>query len=82
MVQITIDDNLAQAIIKAGQCVTLVDTHGQTIAHFTKAEANAAVPLGMTPEHLAEIERRMKEDDGSRIPFHEVISRLRALAPE
>jgi hypothetical protein len=36
----------------------------------------------MTPEHQAEIERRLKEDDGSRIPLQEVIARLRQLAPE
>jgi hypothetical protein len=82
MVQITIDDSLAQAIAKAGQLVTLVDARGQTVAHASPVQSDIAVPLGMTPEHLAEIERRMKEDDGTRIPFNEVIARLRALAPE
>jgi hypothetical protein len=82
MVQITIDDDLAEAISKAGQFITLVDARGQTIAHVTRIEPDVAVPLGMTPEHVAEIERRMKEDDGTRIPFHEVIARLRELAPE
>jgi hypothetical protein len=82
MVRITIDDELAEAITKAGQFVTLVDARGQAVAHVTRVESDVAVPLGMTPEHLAEIERRMKDDDGTRIPFQEVIARLRQLAPE
>lgn len=82
MVQITIDDNLAEAITKAGQFVTLVDARGQTVAQVIPNESDVPVPLGMTSEHLAEIERRMKEDDGTRIPFQEVIARLRELAPE
>lgn len=82
MVQITIDDNLAQAISQAGQFITLVDSHGREVAQVTKIESNAAVPVGMTPEHIAELERRMRDDDGTRIPFSEVIKHLRALAPE
>jgi malonyl CoA-acyl carrier protein transacylase len=82
MVQIIIDDSLAQAIAKAGALVTLVDARGQTVAHAAPIKSDVASPIGMTPEHLAELERRMKEDDGTRIPFSEVIARLRALAPE
>jgi hypothetical protein len=79
MVQITIDDNLAQAIALAGKFVTLVDSRGNEVARLTTTEPKAATPLGMTPEHLAEIERRMKEDDGKRYTWAEVMQRLRAL---
>jgi hypothetical protein len=82
MVQITIDDSLALAISKAGQLVTLVNGRGQTVAHATPVESEVAVPLGMTPEHLAELERRMKEDDGTRFTWSEVKDHLRSLASE
>jgi hypothetical protein len=82
MVQITIDDNLAQAISQAGQFITLIDSHGREIGQVTRIGSSATVPIGMTPEHIAELERRMREDDGTRIPFSEVIKRLKAIAPE
>jgi hypothetical protein len=80
MVQITISDELAQAIAEAGQLVTLVDSSGRALAHATPVEPVG--PIGMTPEHLAELERRRREDDGTRYKFADVIDRLRALAPE
>jgi hypothetical protein len=82
MVQIPIDDNLAQAISQAGHFITLIDSYGREVAQVTRVESNSTVPIGMTPEHIAELERRMREDDGTRIPFSEVINRLKALAPE
>jgi hypothetical protein len=82
MVQITIDDNLAQAIAAAGKFVTLVDSRGNEVAQLTTLESNEATPLGMTPEHLAEIERRMKEDDGTRYTWAQVKEHLRSLAAE
>ena len=82
MVQITIDDNLAQAIALAGEFVTLVDSRGNEVAQFATIESKEATPLGMTPEHLAEIERRMKEDDGTRFTWAEVMDRLRSLDTE
>lgn len=85
MVQITIDDNLAQAITvatKAGGFVTLVDSRGQAIAQATQVQPAPAEPLGMTSEHLEEIKRRMAEDDGTRIAFDEVIRRVCVPAPE
>jgi hypothetical protein len=82
MVQITIDDNLAQAISQAGQFITLVDSRGREVAQVTRMGSDETGPIGMTPEHIAELERRMREDDGTRIPFSEVINRLKALAPE
>jgi hypothetical protein len=36
----------------------------------------------MTPEHIAELKRRMAEDDGTRYTLSEVLERLRTLAPE
>lgn len=80
MVQITVSDELAQAIAEAGQLVTLVDSSGRAFAHATPMEP--VRPIGMTEEHLAELTRRMAEDDGTRYTFAEVIERVRALAPE
>ncbi len=85
MVQITIDDSLAQAITaitQQGGVVTLVDSHGQAIAQTMQAQSQAAEPIGMTAEHVEEIKRRMAEDDGTRIAFTEVIRRVCMPAPE
>lgn len=81
MAQITVSDDLARAIAEAGPLVTLVDSKGQTIGQVTPIEPQAG-PIGMTEEHLAELKRRMAEDDGTRYSFAEVIQRVRALAPE
>ena len=80
MVQITIDDNLAQAIAQAGGLVTLIDSRGNTIAQA--APTNASGPVGLTPEHLAELDRRMKEDDGTRYTWAQVKEHLKSLAAE
>lgn len=84
MVQITVTDELAQAIAEAGPLVTLVDSRGHNIGQIIPVEFQSAGPgpIGMTAEHLAEIKRRMAEDDGTRYTFAEVIERVRALAPE
>jgi len=80
VVQITVSDELARAITEAGSSVTLVDSRGRALAHVTPVEPTA--PLGISDEHLEEIERRMANDDGTRYTWDEVKSQLRALAPE
>jgi hypothetical protein len=80
MVQITISDELAQAITEAGQLVTLVDSSGRALAHATPVEPVG--PIGMTEEHCAELERRRREDDGTRFTWEQVKEHLRTLAAE
>jgi hypothetical protein len=80
MVQITIDDELARAIVQAGSAAILVNSNGQALAHVTPMEH--AGPIGMTDEHTAELKRRMAEDDGTRYTWPEVKEYLRSLAPE
>jgi hypothetical protein len=82
MVQITVSDELAEAIAKAGSLVTLVDSRGRAVGQFVPSQSETAVPLGMTPEHCEELRRRMADDDGKRLTLAEVMERLRALVPE
>jgi hypothetical protein len=77
MVQITVTDELAQAIAEAGPLVTLVDSRGRTVGQIVPLHSVAAVPIGMTDEHLEELKRRMKNDDGTRYTWAEVQERLR-----
>jgi hypothetical protein len=80
MVQITVSDDVARAIAEAGSLAMLVDTQGRPLAHVTPVEPKRAI--GMTEEHLAELERRMANDDGTRYTLAEVMDYLHSLAPE
>jgi hypothetical protein len=80
MVQITVNAELVRAIAEAGAAAILVDASGRAVAHVTPIEQ--AGPIGITDEHLAELERRMAEDDGTRYSWPQVLAHLRSLAPE
>jgi hypothetical protein len=80
MVQITVSDELARAIADAGSTVTLVDARGRALAHVTPVEPN--VSIGISEDHLAEIERRIANDDGTRSTWDEAKKRLHELAAE
>ena len=80
MVQITINDELARAIAEAGPAAILVDSSGRALAHVTPMEH--AGPIGITDEYLAELERAIASDDGTRYTWAEVKEQLRSLAPE
>lgn len=75
MVQITVTDDLAQAIAKAGPLVTLVDSRGCAIGQITPLESKATAPLGMTAEYWDEVQRRMREP-GEYVTFQEIRDRL------
>lgn len=79
MVQITVTDEIARAISDAGSDAILVDTQGRFIGQITPA---AAGPIGMTAEHMEELQRRMANDDGVRYTWAEVREYLHTLAPE
>ena len=80
MVQITVNDELARAIVEAGTAAILVDSMGRALAHVTPIDHTG--PIGMTDEHLAELERVMAEDDGTRFTWPQVLEHLRSLAAE
>jgi hypothetical protein len=82
MVQITVTDELAQAIAQAGPFVTLVDSNGHTIGQVAPLGTQLGGPIGMTDEHLAELQRIKAEDDGSRFSWSEVKEHLRSLVQE
>ena len=82
MTQITVTDELARAISQAGSFVILVDSKGRTIGQLTPVDSDLEGPLGMTDEHLAELKRRMADDDGTRYSWAEVKEHLRALTQE
>jgi hypothetical protein len=80
MVQITVNDELARAISEAGSVAILVDSSGRALAHLTPIEQFG--PIGITDEHLAELDRRMANDDGTRYTWPQVLEHLRSLSPE
>ena len=80
MVQITVNDELARAIAEAGSVALVVDSSGRALAHLTPIEHTS--PIGITEEHLAELDRRMANDDGTRYTWDQVLEHLRSLAPE
>jgi hypothetical protein len=82
MVEIPISAETARAIIDAGSFAVLVDPSGQKVGKVAPLDESQRGPIGMTDEHIAELKRRMAEDDGTRYVFSDVIARLRALAPE
>jgi len=82
MVQITVTTELAQAISQAGPFVTLVDPSGRTLGQVAPPGTQLSGPIGMTEEHVAELKRRMAEDDGVRYTWAEVKEHLRTLGQE
>jgi hypothetical protein len=82
MVQITATNELAQAIAQAGPFVTLVDPNGRTVGQVAPPGTHLSGPIGMTDEHLAELQRIVAEDDGTRYTWTEVKEHLRTLAQE
>ena len=82
MVEISISDEIARAIINAGSFAVLVDQRGQKVGRVAPCDELPSGTIGMTEEHIEELKRRIAEDDGVRYTFSEVIARLRAVAPE
>lgn len=60
MVQITVSDDLAQAIAEAGTAVTLVDSRGRALGQLLPISETSG-SRGVSTERLAEIDRRMRE---------------------
>jgi antitoxin (DNA-binding transcriptional repressor) of toxin-antitoxin stability system len=74
MVQITVSDDLARAIAEAGPLVTLVDSHGRTVARVAPIDG-AERPPGMTEERWKEIQSRL-QSPGAYISYQEMKTRL------
>jgi len=60
--------------------VVVIDSQGRTIGKI--APVPLGPPAGSSEEELAEIKRRMANDDGTRYTTAEVLAYLRSLAPE
>lgn len=82
MVQITVTDDLAQAIVNAGPFVTLVDPNGRTVGQVAPPGTQLSGPVGITVNYLTELDRIRAEDDGIRYSWDEVKEHLRSLATE
>jgi hypothetical protein len=82
MVQITVSDDLAREIAKAGPFVALVAPNGRTIGHVAPVGSKLSGPIGITDEYLAELERTKAEDNGIRYSWAEVKQHLRSLTQE
>jgi hypothetical protein len=82
MVQITVSDELAHKIASGPLPIVLVDSRGNTLGQVRPVAALASVDASISEEELAEIKRRMAEDDGARFTTAQLLDHLRALAPE
>jgi hypothetical protein len=79
MTVVTLSDEQARLIGEATAPVVLVDSKGQRVGRVTKL---ALPPDAPEAEVVAEIKRRMAEDDGTRLTHAEVMAHLRGLADE
>lgn len=86
MTQITVTAEIASAIAASSPPIVLVDPQGKKLGQMTQTDLSSASesigPIGMTDEHLAEIKRRMAEDDGTRFTLAEIMERVQTLATE
>ena len=82
MVQITVTDELAQAIAQAGPFVALVDRNGRTVGHVAPPGTQLTGPIGITDDYLAELEHIRAEDDGVRYSWADVKEHLQSLPRE
>jgi hypothetical protein len=82
MVEIPISAETARAIIDAGSFAVLVDPSGQKVGKVAPFAESQRGPIGMTEEHIAELRRRIAEDDGVRYTWAEVKEHLQSLVKE
>lgn len=80
MTLIPINDDIARLIGEATGPVILVDPRGKHVGNVTRY--TILPPDASEEEVVAEIRRRMADDDGARFTHSEVMSHLRSLASE
>jgi hypothetical protein len=80
MTLIPINDDIARLIGEATGPVILVDTNGRHVGNVTRFKI--LPPDASEEEVVAEIRRRMADDDGIRYTHTEVMSHLRSLTGE
>jgi hypothetical protein len=80
MTLIPINDDIARLIGEATGPVILVDPHGRHIGNVTRYVI--LPPDASEEEVIAEIRRRMADDDGTRYTHTEVMNHLRSLTAE
>jgi hypothetical protein len=82
MVQITVSDDLARQIASGPLPIVLVDSQGNALGQIRPVVATGSDDASISEEELAEIKRRMADDDGTRYTTAQLLDHLRALAPE
>lgn len=80
MTLIPVSDETARLIGEATAPVVLVDSNGHYVGRVAKVRI--LPPDASEEEVIAEIKRRMAEDDGTRLTHAEVMAHLLALASE
>jgi hypothetical protein len=80
MTVVTLSDEQTRLIGEATSPIVLVDRHGREVA--TATQINILPADASEEEVVAEIYRRMANDDGQRFTHAEVMAHLRALASE
>ena len=82
MTILTLSDDQARIVAGASTPVDVIDSHGRTIGKLAPVMPESSAAYAISDEELAEIKRRMANDDGTRYTTAEVLAYLRTLAPE
>lgn len=82
MTVINVSDEQARLIGEATSPIVLVDSTGREVGTVAPTFADPLGPDASEEEVVAEIKRRMANDDGQRFTHASVMTHLRTLAPE
>jgi hypothetical protein len=72
---ITIPDDLARQIADASQPIVFVDANGRQLAEVRPIVSESEIPIGLSAERWAEIQRRFREP-GEYVTFDQVKAQL------
>jgi hypothetical protein len=82
MTQITLSDEFTRQISEASMPIVLVDSRGRRLGELSSVARDADAKETISDDELAEIKRRMANDNGERYTTAQVLQYLRELAPE
>ena len=82
MIRIVLSDEQAQLIAGASQPIDFVDSQGRALGQLAPTPHSPPSQEKLSDAELAEIGRRMANDDGTRYTLPEMLEHLRTLAPE
>jgi hypothetical protein len=81
MTQITLSDDQTRQLSEASAPIVFVDSRGRKLGELSSVNRSTSEDT-ISDEELAEIKRRMANDDGTRYTTAQVLQYLRDLAPE